>query len=165
MTRRGTCCHDPSSPELVGLEDLREYDLDSNLVGTSGGANYGERLIHGAIYRLRPDVHVDTLAPSLVPFGVTGTALRPVFRGAAFVRDRVPVFDTRRAAGVNDMLIKDPPLGRALAEALGRNDVVPLPPSEIPAEWREDPNMVDRIELRRTRAWRWAHDLRITVAE
>jgi ribulose-5-phosphate 4-epimerase/fuculose-1-phosphate aldolase len=44
------------SPELVTREDIMEFDLDCNPIDQRGRVMYGERPIHGAIYRARPDV-------------------------------------------------------------------------------------------------------------
>src|SRR5712691_10590055 len=44
------------APELVGANDIMEFDLDSNPVDARGRALYSERFIHGEIYKLRPDV-------------------------------------------------------------------------------------------------------------
>jgi ribulose-5-phosphate 4-epimerase/fuculose-1-phosphate aldolase len=58
-------------------------------------------------------------APDLIPFSVTGIALRPVYHMAAFLGEGVPVFEIRDAGGVTDMLIRNPDLGHALAQTLG----------------------------------------------
>src|SRR5439155_1240037 len=59
-------------------------------------------------------------SPSVIPFGVTGVPLRPLYHMSAFLWEGVPVFDIRRAAGgASDMLVRDPALGRALAQTLG----------------------------------------------
>jgi ribulose-5-phosphate 4-epimerase/fuculose-1-phosphate aldolase len=42
------------SPELVVLDDIMEFDLDCNPIDQRGCTMYGERPIHGAIYRRRP---------------------------------------------------------------------------------------------------------------
>src|SRR5262250_141686 len=44
------------SPELVTLDDIIEYDLDSNPIDLCGRVQYVERPIHGEIYRRRPDL-------------------------------------------------------------------------------------------------------------
>src|SRR6266853_1218474 len=62
-------------------------------------------------------VHCHTA--SLIPFGVTGIRLRPIYHQSAFLVEGVPVFEIRTAAGMTDMLIKDGTLGRALARTLG----------------------------------------------
>lgn len=70
-----------SAPELVTAADILEFDLDSRAVNTKGFELYSERYIHGEIYKARPDVMaiVHIHAPPLIPFGVTGLALRPIY--------------------------------------------------------------------------------------
>src|SRR3989475_8957768 len=70
------------APELVTAGDVLEYDLDSSPVDARDRASYLERLIHGEIYKARPDVRaiVHNHSPSVIPFGVTG---RPAESGCA----------------------------------------------------------------------------------
>jgi ribulose-5-phosphate 4-epimerase/fuculose-1-phosphate aldolase len=114
------------APALVTPDDLIEYDLDSNAVNAKGRPEYSERFIHGEIYKARPDIRavVHAHAPSVVPFGVSTVPLRPVFHMAAFIGDRVPIFDIRAAAGMTDMLVRDAARGRALAQALAGRPAV-----------------------------------------
>jgi ribulose-5-phosphate 4-epimerase/fuculose-1-phosphate aldolase len=115
------------APELVTMADIMEYDLDSRPVDSRGRATYLERFIHGEIYRARPDVRavVHSHSPSVIPFGVTGAPLRPLYHMSAFLTGGVPVFDIRQASGaMTDMLVRDSALGQALARALGGAPVV-----------------------------------------
>ncbi len=110
------------APETVTAHDVMEYDLDSNPVDPRGRDMYLERFIHGEIYRARPDVQavVHNHSPSVIPFGVTAVPLRPLYHMCAFVGEGVPVFEIRDAGGpATDMLIRDRPLGQALARTLG----------------------------------------------
>ena len=114
------------APELVTAADIMEYDLDSVPVDARGRGSYLERFIHGEIYRARPDVRavVHDHSPSVIPFGVTGAPLRPLYHMSAFLAAGVPVFDIRAAAGGDtDMLVRTPALGRALAQTLGPRPV------------------------------------------
>jgi len=115
------------APELVTAADIMEYDLDSNPVDARGRTSYLERFIHGEVYKARPDVLavVHSHSPSVVPFGVTGVPLRPLYHMSAFLWPGVPVFDIRVASGgMTDMLVRDPALGRALAQSLGARPVI-----------------------------------------
>ena len=109
------------APALVKAEDILEYDLDSKPVSGDPGAGYTERFIHGEIYRARPDVMaiVHCHSPDLIPFGASSVPLRPVYHMAGFLEQPVPIFEIRAAAGITDMLIRNPELGRALAQTLG----------------------------------------------
>ena len=113
-------------PGLVSAEDIITYDLDSNPQGDDR-KSYNERFIHGEIYKARPDVqsvvHCHTRA--LLPFTVTKAPLRPLYHMSGFLGKGVPVFDIRDAAGgPTNMLVRDPKLGRALAQSLGDKNMV-----------------------------------------
>lgn len=105
----------------VTAADIIQYDLDSKPVNADASAGYTERFIHGEIYRARPDVMaiVHCHAPDVIPFGVSSVPLRPVYHMAGFLEVPVPIFEIRDAAGLTDMLIRTPELGKALAQTLG----------------------------------------------
>ena len=110
------------APGTVTAADILEYDLDGNPLDARGRSSYLERFIHGEIYRARPDVQavVHSHSPSVIPFGVTGRPLRPIFHMSGFLGMSVPVFEIREAGGpATDMLIRDRKLGAALAQKLG----------------------------------------------
>ena len=110
------------APDNVTAADIMEFDLDSEPIDPQGRRVYLERYIHGAIYRVRPDVLaiVHSHSPAVIPFGVTGTPLQPVSHMGGFLGTSTPVFEIRDAAGPEtDMLIRSPELGAALARTLG----------------------------------------------
>jgi ribulose-5-phosphate 4-epimerase/fuculose-1-phosphate aldolase len=109
------------APALVTAADIMEHDADSEPVG-DGRKGFLERFIHGEIYRLRPEVMavVHSHSPSVIPFGVTRSALKPIYHMASFLWSGVPVFDIRKEKEENDLLIRDRLLGRALAHSLGK---------------------------------------------
>ena len=109
------------APELVTPADIIEYDLDSNPVDPRGRESVRERFIHGEIYKARPEVNavVHNHSPSVVPFSVTASSMRPLFHMAAFIGDGVPNFEIRDAEKGTDLLVKTPYLGQALAKTLG----------------------------------------------
>ena len=113
---------------VVTRADIMEYDLDSKPIDGDASGSYTERFIHGEIYRVRPDVMaiVHCHPADLVAFSVSGVPLRPLIHTAGFLSDPVPVFEIRKAGGMTDMLIRNPTLGRALAETLGKKPVVLL---------------------------------------
>jgi ribulose-5-phosphate 4-epimerase/fuculose-1-phosphate aldolase len=115
------------APELVTAADILEHDLDNNASDAQGRALYLERFMHGAIYKARPDVKaiVHSHSPSVIPFGVSGVPLRPLYHMSAFLHAGAPLFDIRAAAGAQtDMLVRTPELGRALAKVLADKAVV-----------------------------------------
>lgn len=109
------------APDLVTANDILEYDLDNNVVGSSKAALFLERFIHGEVYKARPDVKavVHCHTPSLIPFGASDVPLRPMFGLAGFIAEGIPVFEIRKTAGMTDLLIRDAARGRALAQTLG----------------------------------------------
>ena len=113
------------APQLVTADDIQEYGADSEPIGDDRKP-YLERYIHGEIYRTRPDVMavVHSHSDSVIPFGISRTALRPVYHMASFLWSGVPVFDIRRTREDNDLLIRDRPLGKALARSLGKCECV-----------------------------------------
>jgi ribulose-5-phosphate 4-epimerase/fuculose-1-phosphate aldolase len=114
------------APALVGEEDIIENDLEGNAVNARGRSQYSERFIHAEIYKARKDVNavVHSHSPSLIPFGVSTTPLRPVYHMAAFIGDGLPTFDIRKAAGMTDMLVSNADRGRALAQTLAGKPAV-----------------------------------------
>jgi ribulose-5-phosphate 4-epimerase/fuculose-1-phosphate aldolase len=114
------------APALVTAADLMELDADSEPLSGDKRKGFLERYIHGEIYRARPDVMaiVHSHSPSVIPFGVTRTQLRPVYHMGSFLWSGAPVFDIRAVRKDNDLLIRDRPLGQALAGTLGQCNCV-----------------------------------------
>ena len=114
------------APALVTAADIMEWDLESVPVDPRGRTGFLERFIHGEIYKARPDVLavVHHHSPSVIPFGVTTPPLRPLYHMSAFLGEGVPVFDIKTASGEStDMLVRNPALGRALAQTLAARPV------------------------------------------
>ena len=110
------------APALVTAKDLMELDVDSEPLPGDKRKGFIERYIHGEIYRARPEVMavVHSHSPSVIPFGVTRSKLRPVYHMGSFLWSGTPVFDIRREREDNDLLVRDRPLGLALAKSLGK---------------------------------------------
>jgi ribulose-5-phosphate 4-epimerase/fuculose-1-phosphate aldolase len=110
----------------VTADDIMEYDLDSKPVDAKGRGSYKERFIHGEIYKVRPDVNavIHSHSPTIVPFSVTKYPLKPILHNAAFLGDGPPIFDTRDAAGPTNLLVETPALGKAMAQTLGKANIV-----------------------------------------
>jgi ribulose-5-phosphate 4-epimerase/fuculose-1-phosphate aldolase len=109
------------APGLMTAADVMELGPDSEPAGGDSRKGFIERYIHGEIYRTRPDVMavVHSHSPSVIPFGATRTRLRPIYHMGSFLWSGAPVFDIRKVREDNDLLIRDRPLGKALAETLG----------------------------------------------
>ena len=85
-------------PELVQPEDIHEFTLDSQIVKPIEARLYGERVIHGEIYKARPEVNAvcHHHAPSILPFCISGTELKPVYHLGATLGPKVPFWDAPR---------------------------------------------------------------------
>ena len=102
------------APALVKADDIMAYDLDSRPVEDRRCELYSERFIHAVVH---------SHSPTVIPFSISKTALRPVYHMASFIPPAVPVFEIREAAGMTDLLIRTRALGAALARTLGGNSV------------------------------------------
>lgn len=116
------------SPELVALDDIQHYGPDSKIIGSDTRGGYLERIIHGAIYRVRPDVRAicHFHSPAIMPFCVTGRPWVPVTHVGATVGMNVPLWDEQAAFGDTDMLVSTREQGASLAIALGQHSAVLL---------------------------------------
>ncbi len=114
------------APALVTAADLMELDADSEPMPGDKRKGFIERYIHGEIYRARPEVMaiVHSHSASVIPFGATRTRLRPIYHMGSFLWSGAPVFDIRKVREENDLLIRDRPLGKALAGSLGQCNCV-----------------------------------------
>lgn len=115
------------APGLVTRADILEFDLGGDVINSRERV-YLERFIHGEIYRVRPDVNavVHSHSPAVIPYGVaSGVQLRPIFHMSGFLGQGCPIFEIRRAAGMNsDLLIRSRELGAALATDLGVHSAI-----------------------------------------
>ena len=114
------------APELVTLEDIVEFDLDSDPVESTDFVFYLERFIHGEIYKTRPDVHavVHNHSPTVISFGIGSTPLRPVFHMAAFFLDGLSIWDYRDFGTAGGALVDNAAKGAALAVELRNRPAV-----------------------------------------
>jgi HCOMODA/2-hydroxy-3-carboxy-muconic semialdehyde decarboxylase len=109
------------APELVEAGDLMEFTLEGEPVDQQGRTMYSERPIHGGVYEVRPEVMavVHNHSQPVVPFGVTGVPLRPMFHLAAIIGGDIPVWDIRDNFGDTNLLVTTNAQGRDLAGTLG----------------------------------------------
>jgi HCOMODA/2-hydroxy-3-carboxy-muconic semialdehyde decarboxylase len=114
------------APGIVTPGDIREFSLDSEPVPDKGERHYSERFIHGEIYRARPDVMavIHSHAPPLIPFGTTGSPLKPMYHMSSHIGLGVPVFEIRNFQNDGQMLIRSTYLGRSLASVLDNKPMV-----------------------------------------
>jgi len=114
------------APALMTAADVMELGPDSEPATGDKRKGFIERYIHGEIYRTRPEVMavVHSHSPSVIPFGATRTKLRPIYHMGSFLWSGAPVWDIRKVREQNDLLVRDRPLGEALAGALGKCNCV-----------------------------------------
>ncbi|MFL5059645.1 MAG: class II aldolase/adducin family protein [Xanthobacteraceae bacterium] len=114
------------SPELVEPGDILEFDLDSEPVAPPTLRLYGERVIHGEIYKARPDVTAvcHHHAAAFMPYCVSGEEVVPVYHLGAVIGAKAPFWDQRDDFGDTNLLVIEPEEGASLAKALGPHWVV-----------------------------------------
>lgn len=114
------------APELVEPADIIEYALDSVPVREPGVPQYSERVIHGEIYKARPDVMAvcHHHAAAFMPLCITRTDYVPVFHLGAVGGFKPPFWDQREEFGDTNLLVVKPEEGASLARALGRHSMV-----------------------------------------
>ena len=91
-----------------------------------GVGQYSERVIHGEIYKARPDVNsvCHHHCPAFMPLLATGTDYMPIFHLGAVGGIRPPFWDQRDEFGDTNMLVIKPEEGASLARALGKHWMV-----------------------------------------
>ncbi|WP_172292067.1 class II aldolase/adducin family protein [Pseudoruegeria sp. HB172150] len=110
------------SPGMIAAGDVAEFTLDGDPVADDGRRYFLERVIHGAIYRARPDVAAIAHFHSadIMPFCLTGRAFRPVTHVGATVGYHVPHWSAQQAFGDTNLLVATREQGDSLAAAMGR---------------------------------------------
>ena len=113
------------APECIEVEDLMQFMLDGTPIEPAGRKPYAERFIHGAVYEGRPEIKavVHNHSPSVIPFGITRTPLKPVMHMCASMGTHVPLWDSRTVFGDTNLLVTTQAMARDLAATLGANPV------------------------------------------
>jgi HCOMODA/2-hydroxy-3-carboxy-muconic semialdehyde decarboxylase len=114
------------APEMVEPEDILEYTLESDPVQRTDVRLYSERVIHGEIYKARPDVTcvVHHHSPAFMPLVVTGIDYVPVFHLGIYAGTHPPFWDQREEFGDTNSLVVKPEEGASLARRLGKHWMV-----------------------------------------
>lgn len=125
-TSEGFLISHTRAPELVEADDLQLLDLRGRRVAGGERRSYEEVAIHAAVYRGRADVGavVHSHSPSVIPFGVTGVPMRPIYHMASVVGHEVPVWDIAERFGETDLLVREAAQGDDLVAALGTRTAV-----------------------------------------
>jgi ribulose-5-phosphate 4-epimerase/fuculose-1-phosphate aldolase len=119
------CLSRARAPECIEAEDIMEFTLAGVPIDPAGRKPYAERFIHGAVYEARSEIQavVHNHSPSVIPFGITATPLRPVMHMCASMGAEVPVWDSRTNFGDTNLLVTDMVVARDLAAAIGTRPV------------------------------------------
>ena len=114
------------APELVTAGDFIEYDLNSQPTRDPGVGQYSERVIHGEIYKARPEVMAvcHHHCPAFMPLLATGADYVPIFHLGAVGGIKPPYWDQHDEFGDTNMLVVKPEEGASLARALGKHWMV-----------------------------------------
>jgi HCOMODA/2-hydroxy-3-carboxy-muconic semialdehyde decarboxylase len=112
------------APSVVKVEDIMEFDMNGKALNGDTRVAYGERFIHSGILKNRPDINsvIHGHASPILPYGLTGVTLRPVYHMSAFLGDGAPIFEIRNFAKPNpdtDMFVSNSDLGDALSQTMG----------------------------------------------
>ena len=106
------------APDCIERDDLMEFTLDGEPVDARGRKPYLERFIHGGDLRARSrtcTTVVHNHSPSVIPFGVTGTKIRPLLHTCGCMGHEVPIWDSGDKFGDTNMLVSSIEMGRDLA--------------------------------------------------
>ena len=114
------------SPQAVRVSDIQRYRLDCTPAAETGRNHYVERVIHGGIYQVRPDVRAvcHTHSDGILPFAVSGEAIRPVIHMGTLFWNGVGWFESYDPGG--NLLVSSSTEGKALADALGNRRAILL---------------------------------------
>jgi ribulose-5-phosphate 4-epimerase/fuculose-1-phosphate aldolase len=109
------------APDCIENDDIMEFTLEGAAVDARSRAPYLERFIHGALYEARPDVMsvVHNHSESVIAFGVTGRAIKPIFHMGASIGHQVPVWDSQDRFADTALLVENMDMGRDLAKHIG----------------------------------------------
>jgi HCOMODA/2-hydroxy-3-carboxy-muconic semialdehyde decarboxylase len=114
------------SPELVEPGDILELNADSEVVTPGNILPYGECVIHGEIFRARPDVTAicHHHSQAILPFCLTDLPLVPINGLGSVMGERVPSWDSQDEFGDTPMVLTTIPQGASLARTLGPHAMV-----------------------------------------
>lgn len=107
------------APQFVQKQDILIYDFDGNLKVDTDYKSYAERILHGQIYKARPDVNAicHHHALPLLPFTTTGVEVKPVVHIGCMFHEGVPLYDDYDVS--DGMLIINKKEGERIARTLG----------------------------------------------
>jgi len=107
------------SPEFVNHDDILELDLEGNVVTKTDKKPYGERVIHSAILKARPDVNAIYHGHpfEVIPFSSLNIPIRPIIYPGSMFYEGIPLYDAYDVSC--GMLVTSKEEGARLARVLG----------------------------------------------
>ncbi len=113
------------APETVTKDDILEVDLEGTVITKSKGRPYSERIIHAAIYKVRPDVNsvIHAHPMQTIIMSVTDMPFTMLTHLASFFSEGVPNYDGYDFASPNStgMLVQTKEEGDRVAKTLGKS--------------------------------------------
>ena len=116
------------APEQVTKADILEVDLEGKVLTKTARQPYSERIIHGAIYKVRPEVNsvVHAHPMPIVVLSVLDISLQMIAHPASTFYEGVPVYDeydftSPKSTG---MLVQTKEEGDRVARKLGKSMAV-----------------------------------------
>lgn len=113
------------APATVTKRDILEVDFEGDIITQSQFKPYAERIIHGAIYKVRPDVNsvVHAHPIPVVTISISEVPVRIVFHPASVFYEGVPNYDGYDFVSPNatGMLVTTQEEGDRLALTLGKS--------------------------------------------
>lgn len=107
------------SPEFVTHADILELDLDGNVVTQTDKKPYGERVIHAAILKARPEINAVYHGHpfEVIPFSSCNIPIKPVIYPGSMFFEGVPLYDAYDVSC--GMLVTSREEGARLTRVLG----------------------------------------------
>ena len=137
------------APEMVRKQDILEVDLEGNVLTKTTGSPYREQIIHGAIYRARPDVHAVLHAHPLeiITFSVLDIPVRPITGFSCQFCEEIPVYDEYdfTSPAATGMLVTTVEEGARLAKCLGQGKAMLMRGHGVNVVAPTIPELVQRV--------------------
>ncbi len=113
------------APETVTKNDILEVDQEGKVLTQTQWRPYSERIIHGAIYKIRPDLHsvIHAHPIQVVIMSVSEVSFRIVAHPASIFYEGVPLYDGYDFTSANStgMLVQTKEEGDRVAKTLGKS--------------------------------------------
>jgi 3-hydroxy-2-methylpyridine-4,5-dicarboxylate 4-decarboxylase len=116
------------APETVTKADILEVDLDGKVLTKTTWRPYSERIIHGAIYKVRPEVNsvIHAHPMPIVTLSVLDIPVQIIAHPASIFYEGVPVYDEYdfKSPKSTGMLVQTKEEGDRVARKLGKSMAV-----------------------------------------